>query len=110
MKRILHLLPLLSLIIASCQKEEGEASPPPAKEIFLKEVVMQNLPSPYYHFEYDASGRATKIGFASGALLYDVVYEGNHIKEMKNTVVVNKDRVLYEYDGQAKVVVIMVAH
>lgn len=103
MKPLVFTLPLaFSLLFVSCKKEVEVVKPPAIKENFLKTIVLQNLPSPYYQFEYDAQGRVNKAGFASGAFYYDVVYEGNRIREMKSTIAVTKIRVVYEYDNGGK--------
>ena len=47
-----------------------------------RDIVIPGLPSPYYHFERDASGRITRASFASGLATYDVVYDGGRISEM----------------------------
>src|SRR5690349_8530866 len=50
--------------------------PPPPTGVFLKDVVIPNLPSPYYHFEYDAAGRVLGASFASGVRNYNLTYDG----------------------------------
>jgi hypothetical protein len=99
----------LSLAFLSCEKDTTDPPPPPiVTNVLLKDVVVQSLPSPYYHFEYDASGRATKAGFSSGLKSYDVEYASGRIKELKSTNSANKDRVIYEYDNTGKVGVIKI--
>src|SRR4051812_49244614 len=58
---------------------------PPASLVLLKDVVFSNLPSPYYHFDYDATGRLTGASYASELRKYDVKYEGGRISTM-NTI------------------------
>jgi hypothetical protein len=44
-------------VLASCKKDKYISPVIPAPVIptvFLKDVVIPRLPSPYYHFEYDA--------------------------------------------------------
>jgi hypothetical protein len=102
-------LPVLCFLCISCEKPDGSIHPP-GREIFLKDVVVQNLPSPYYHFDYDTSGHVNKVSFASGLQVYEVEYESNRIRQMNNTSVANKDKVLFDYDNQGKVGVIKVTN
>src|SRR5512133_659653 len=48
-----------------------DPAPPPAP-VLLRDIVIPNLPSPFYHFEYDGSGRITGASYASDLLAYDV--------------------------------------
>lgn len=107
MKR-LHLIMVATLVlILSCKKEITSPDPapiPPSPEpILLKDIVMPNLPSPYYHFEYDNSGKAVFASFASDFTRYDILYSNGRISEMKNNILVNKDRLLYSYDDAGRV-------
>ena len=77
--------------------------PPPATTVLLKDVVVPNLPSPYYHFEYDAAGKVTSVSFASGLNTYAVTYSGDRISEMKNNTLGNQDRLVYVYDDAGRV-------
>lgn len=85
---------------SSCKKVR-ETILAPQPQMLLKDVVVQGLPSPYYHFEY-VNGKTTKASFASGAAIYDILYAAGRITEMKNTTAVNKDRILYEYSTDGK--------
>jgi len=105
---ILFFISVIFLASSSCKKETNPV-PPPVKEVLLKELVIQNLPSPYYYFEYNASGQVNKAGFASGTRFYEMQYESNRLREMKNQGITNRDRVIYEYDNQGRVVVIKLA-
>jgi hypothetical protein len=87
----------------SCKKEKQDVVQIPAKEIFLKDVVINTLPSPYYHFEYAVDGHITKAGFADAQALYELSYNGNRMREMKNLVAGNKDRLVYNYDNQNRI-------
>lgn len=77
--------------------------PPPAANVFLKDIVIPLLPSPYYHFEYDTTGRVTAVSFASGLTMYDVTYDGDRIAELRNNIIVNHDRLVYSYDDAGRV-------
>lgn len=99
-----------TLILFSCRKDHpggGHETPPPpppqAKKILLKDITIPHLPSPYYHFEYNSDSMAIKVDFASGFSIYDVVYNGNNIREMRNNIIVNHDTLRYLYDNSGKV-------
>ena len=79
----------------------GGGQVPPA--VLLRDVVIPNLPSPYYHFEYDATGRVTAASFASGFTMYQVIYQGDRISELRNNTLGNQDRLEYTYDGAGRV-------
>ena len=71
--------------------------------MLLQDLVIPNLPAPFYHFEYDGAGRVRTASFASGLNTYDVSYDGNRISEMRNTIIVNHDRLRYSYDDLGRV-------
>jgi hypothetical protein len=90
-----------ALVLHSCKKEKGttvQPPPPPVKPVLLKDIVIPNLPSPYYHFEYNMSGRISKASFLSGLRMYDIVYNGNKISTVNNNTLANKDRLQYIYN------------
>lgn len=78
----------------------GRGSPPP---VLLRDMVVSNLPSPYYHFDYDAGGRMTGVSFASGLLIYKVRYLGGKISELQDSALGNTDRLQYVYDLAGRV-------
>gem|GEM_PF-6222740 len=80
--------------------------PDPVKKVLLKDITIPNLPSPYYHFEYNSDSLVTKVDFASGFSIYDVLYSGNNIAEMRNNIIVNHDTLRYLYDNTGKVFMI----
>jgi hypothetical protein len=93
--------------LASCSGDIGvTAPPPPPPTVLLKDVVIPNLPSPYYHFEYDAEGRVGSVSFASGLTTYAVTYAGGRISEMTNNTIANHDRLVYVYDDVGRVAAI----
>jgi YD repeat-containing protein len=71
--------------------------------VLLKDIVIPNLPSPYYHFKYDASGRIDSVSFASELTRYAVQYTGGKISGLTNNILVNHDRLAYAYDGAGHV-------
>lgn len=80
--------------------------PPPPTGVLLKDIVIPNLPSPYYHFEYDGDGKVSSASFASGLTTYAVTYSGGRIAEMMNNTIVNHDRLVYVYDDAGRVTAI----
>ena len=80
----------------------GNPNPPPPP-VLLQDVVLSNLPSPYYHFEYDSADRIRAVSFASGFTMYEVVYQGDRISELRNNALGNTDRLVYQYDGAGRV-------
>lgn len=104
------LLTLSAVLLLSCKKEHSsnpvETSVVPAKHILLKDITIPNLPSPYYHFEYNNDSLVTKADFASGYTNYDVLYNGSRISEMRNNIIVNHDTLRYSYDNTGKITLI----
>jgi hypothetical protein len=82
----------------------GSVEPPPPAKVLLKDVQVDRLPSPYYHFDYDAAGTITGVSFASGFTSYGVSYLGSRIKELQNNSLGNRDRLVYAYDSDGRVV------
>jgi hypothetical protein len=74
------------------------APPPP----LLKDMVLSNLPSPYYHFDYNAANKPVFVSFSSGLGMYDIIYNNDRITEMRNNIFVNKDRLVYSYNTAGK--------
>lgn len=110
MNRYLFLIITIAASFISCKKESNRlppVTPPPSQveEILLKDIVVPNLPSPYYHFEYNDLGFVSHASFASGLMLYDISYASRRINEMKSIHFINKDRLLYQYEND-KVVLI----
>ena len=48
--------------------------PPPPADVLLRDMEVASLPSPYYRFEYDSTGRVTFASFASDLRTYEVQY------------------------------------
>lgn len=105
MRRLLWPL-VLGVALISCKKQKVQLPEPPAPQpqtILLKDILADHLPSPYYHFEYDASNRVSFVSFASEYARYDVVYDGANISAMRNNILVNKDQLLYVYGSSGNV-------
>ena len=101
--------------VLACSGEPETTAPelpptPPPPAVLLKEVVVPNLPSPYYHFEYDAAGRVRMASFASGFTNYEVTYDGERIREITNNTAGNQDRLEYSYDPAGRVGAIAYVH
>jgi hypothetical protein len=93
--------------LTSCGRDTTmTAPPPPPTTVLLKDIVIPNLPSPYYHFEYDAQGKVGSVSFASGLTTYDVAFAGERITEMRNNTIANHDRLVYVYDDAGRVAAI----
>ncbi len=107
--KFIYLMFLLFFAIG-CKKDKNPIPPPvTVAPVLVKDIVHQNLPSPYYHFQYDSAGRVKRAEFSSGLAMYDISWEQNRLIEMKNTVMVNKDRLSYEYDASGRPVVVRIA-
>jgi hypothetical protein len=97
----------LTLLFISCSKDQatGNNPPPPsepAKKVLLKDITIPHLPSPFYHFEYNTDSSVKKVDFASGFSIYDVLYRGDTISEIRNNILVNHDTLRYIYDNSGK--------
>ena len=102
------LLLLITTVFLGCKKQKLVSNTPMPPDpqppaVLLKEIVIPNLPSPYYHFEYDGEGKAVFASFASELTRYNIFYDGSRIREMRNNILVNKDRVQYVYNGAGNV-------
>ncbi|MEO6522370.1 MAG: hypothetical protein ABIN91_11870 [Mucilaginibacter sp.] len=101
------LLFLLVITITACRKQ---AEQPVLKSIIssdkpvlkLKDMIVNRLPSPYYHFDYNDSGYITKAAFASGLSFYHLTYTDKKVSEMAMNKDVpfdtKKDKMEYDYD------------
>jgi len=97
---------MVILAMVSCQKETVTIPSVPQasnKKILLKDITIPHLPSPYYHFEYNADSTVAKVSFDSGLTMYDLVYSGSRIGEMRNNIIVNHDTLRYVYDNTGKI-------
>lgn len=91
------------MLLVACGGEHptGLAAPAPSADR-LKDVVFSNLPSPFYHFEYDDAGRISAISYASALRSYDVTYVGERLTGVSTRAVTNPDRLVYEYDDAGR--------
>ena len=102
MKRIVTAL--LVLVLASCGKDEPTIPIPvptdtlsDARTVLLKQVVVQNLPSPFFKFVYDEDHFVTEASFASSLDVYKMEYEDKRVKKVSNTK--NGRYMLYNYSN-----------
>ena len=100
MRKYLLILPVVQIFIG-CKKQTD--TPSPSTSPLLKDIVEEHWPSPYYHFEYDASNRISLMSFASDFNKYTVAYAEDRITDMKNTSVENRDRLQYIYNAEGRV-------
>jgi hypothetical protein len=77
--------------------------PPPPAKVLLKDIVVDRLPSPFYHFAYDQAGTITGVSYASELMSYDVSYLGTRIREMQTRDAGNRVRLVYAYDADGRV-------
>lgn len=99
---------LLTISIgAGCYDAAPTSLPPPPPpdpdRVLLRDVTIEHLPNPFYHFEYDQAGHIAFVSYASELTRYDVKYAGGRISELGNNILVNHDRLLYTYDDSGRV-------
>ena len=60
MRHPYSVLLILAAVASACKGEPETTAPvplaPPAPAVLRRDVVASSLPSPHYHFEYDAAG------------------------------------------------------
>ena len=96
---------IFALAVAACGGDGRlTTEPPPPATGLLKDIVASSLPSPFYHFEYDASGKITRASYASDLYVYDLTYRGDRLDEMRNNNLANHDRLVYTYDEVGRIV------
>jgi hypothetical protein len=83
--------------------DPGVTPPPVPAKVLLKDVLVDRLPSPFYHFDYDPAGTITGVSYASGFTSYAVSYLGDRIRELRNDALGNHDRIVYAYDVDGRV-------
>jgi len=95
-----------AITVISCKKHTSTppvTPPPPVKKALLKDLTEAHLPDPYYHFEYGPDSQVIKASFNSDLLVYDVVYDGKNISEMRVSNWISHDTLRYVYDNAGKV-------
>src|SRR6476661_1339328 len=96
---------IIAATLIACSSDRISAPPPPPTGVLLRDVMYDRLPSPYYHFDYDDSGKLSGASFASGAVTYSLHYEGNLIHDI-DVASGTADRLFYTYDDSGRVVAI----
>ena len=100
MKATHLLLLILITLMISCHKEpSNQPTPPETTSLKLKDLNARNLPSPFYHFEYDDSGKIKLAEYSSGLRIYNVSYNGSHIESMENIADLSHIRLEYVYSN-----------
>jgi hypothetical protein len=96
---------LTATVVACSDSPVPPATGPdrPPSPVLLRDIVIPNLPSPFYHFDYDSAGRITGASYASELFVYDVRYENDRISEMRNTTLANSTTLAYAYDDRGRV-------
>ncbi|QEC66015.1 hypothetical protein FRZ67_01355 [Panacibacter ginsenosidivorans] len=95
------------LVFAGSCKNKDIAGPTPlpvgepvdTQTVLLKDMIIRNLPSPYYHFEYDDSAFITTVNYQSSAGVYTLSYLNGRIIQIQNNTAVNKERLQYVYEN-----------
>lgn len=109
--KALQMMVFTSFLLSCGKDHPGDPNKPPvpepvAKKILLKDIVIPTVPSPFYHFEYNIDSTVSKVSFTDGAEVYDVIYSGNKIAEMRNNTFSNHDTLRYMYDNAGKLFMI----
>jgi hypothetical protein len=65
----------------------------------LKDMIINRLPSPYYHVDYDDSGNVIGVNYQSGARIYAVSYTNKKISLMENIIEPVRDKLEYVYEN-----------
>ncbi len=110
MKARYILFTLFAFTFIACRKQHTQ-QPNPQPVIAadtailkLKDLTEKDLPSPYYHFDYNDSGYVTKASFASGLSFYDLTYSNKKLTEMDMNKDIpfdtRKDKLKYQYDDK----------
>jgi hypothetical protein len=93
-KFILTLIISICTLFHACKKDTDQPNPPKhdppyeyyTRNVKVKDVNIERLPSPFFHFEYDPFGLAKRIDFASGFYVYDLKYDDRKLLKMTNII------------------------
>ena len=104
------LLPLLTIV--ACSGEQNLVSAPlpppptaplrPGADVGIREIVHASLPSPFYRFAYDSTGRLESLSYASDLRQYEIVFHGKRMIAMQSVGFL-RDRLAYHYDALDRV-------
>jgi hypothetical protein len=110
-QRFFLLILSFSFFLFSCNKHKPEPIPQPIPDkVLVKDIILSDLPSPYYHFEYDANGTLNNVGFASGVADYDLTYQNGRLYEMINKANYNNEKLVYEYQNNKLILIKILNH
>lgn len=107
-RRFMLFLMVAALACVDGPSPTGPGSPPPPpppppspsfNDVHLTDMEVSFLPSPYYRFEYDSSGKVTFASFASDLRTYEFQYVGNRITAMVSTHFA-REQLSYFYDEE----------
>jgi len=106
--RYLLFLAVTGVFIACSKQNEIITTPPqppdlPVPTVLLKDIVVPNLPPPYYHFEYNSDSTISVAAFASNFKRYDVHYVNGRISEMITGL---QEKLQYLYDNTGKLITV----
>jgi hypothetical protein len=101
MTRIFFFVLMSFLVTLTCCKKKDRLTEPASiddrRTVLLKDMDVEHLPSPYFHFEYDALHYVNKISFASEFFVYSVEYEHNRVKTIHSQP--NGNTLVYVYNN-----------
>jgi hypothetical protein len=99
--QLLCVTTLLIVLFVSCKKDKGDQptkpNTPDTFSVRLKDMIVDRLPSPYFHFEYNDSGYITLANWQSGLRIYDLNYSGRKLTQLQNLIEPVLDRLEYKY-------------
>ena len=106
--RYLLFLAVIGVFISCSKQNEIVTTPPqppdpPVAKVLLKDIVIPNLPPPYYHFEYNADSTISVAAFSSNFKRYEVRYVNGRISEMITAL---QEKLQYIYDNSGKLVTV----
>ncbi len=96
-----NLLFVITLLSYSCEKEKIKATHPVTDQqsVRLKEIVVLNSPTPYFHFGYNNASYIANLSYSSGRHVYNYFYEKGRIDSVSSSSA-DASYLLYQYNGQ----------
>jgi hypothetical protein len=98
------LVSFIGTLLIGCKKNQNPINHEisDARKILVKEVEVSALPSPFFHFEYDAQNFVTAIHFANDIKTYHPIYQNKRVIRVNkiNTSGFNDGYMLYTYNNQ----------
>lgn len=98
------LVVILLLTAVACRDKDTGPSPntphlSDQQTVRVKEIVVRNSPSPYYHFTYDDSGYVTSLNYSSSLYYYEYFYKNQRIDSVTSSSI-DARYLLYRYNDQ----------